>query len=123
MANSRYYEQRWLLDPARFVSLVVVAPVGITTFIEKFITNKDQIGIHVGEATVAAGLYLTFKGHADKMMGATYKKFKQTPAKLRALMMASALEISVRTKPLNEIEPHYPKERFGNDRVVIALKR
>jgi len=125
MANSRYYEQRWLLDPARIISLVFVGPVGIDTFIEKFvhIANADKIGHRIGGSAVAVGLYLAFKKQADSLAGATYKQVKKAPKKVRAIAVASALEISVRTKPLNDIEPNYPKERFGQERAVIALKR
>jgi hypothetical protein len=123
MANSRFYEQRWLLDPVKFVALVVMAPVGITTFIEKFITNKDQIGVHVGETTVALGLYLAFKSQADRAVGRAYRSVKQAPAKLRTLAAASALEISVRAKPVNEIEPTFPKERYGYQQTMCVLKR
>ncbi len=118
-----YYCAGWLLDPARFISLVIVAPVGIDAFIEKFITSKDHIGLTVGESTVAVGLYLTFKTHADAMVKSAYKKVKQAPAKVRALAVASALEMSVRAKPLSEIEPSLPKERPVSERVVITLKR
>jgi len=125
MANSRYYEQRWLLDPARIISLVFVGPVGIDTFIEKFINiaNADKIGHRVGGSAVAVGLYLAFKKQADSLAGETYKQIKKAPKSIRAITMASALEVSVRTKPLNDIEPHYPAEHFSQKRGVIELKR
>ena len=122
MANSRYYEQRWLIDPAKFVALVVMAPVGITNSIERFITSKDHIGLHVGEGTVVVGLYLTFKGHADKMLGIAYQKMKHAPAKVRTLAMASAIEIAVRTKPMGEISSYHPKQRSGYEQAAKALK-
>jgi len=125
MAHSRYYEQRWLLDPARIIGLLFVGPVGIDTFIEKFVDvpHPDKLGHQVGEAAAAVGLYLAFKKHADSLAGFVYKQVKASPKKVRTLAIASALEMSVRTKPLNDIEPHYPKGRLGGERVIIALKR
>jgi hypothetical protein len=125
MANSRYYEQRWLLDPARIISLVFIGPVGIDTFIEKFVhvANADKIGHQVGETAVAVGLYLAFKKHADSLVSSAYKRVVQAPANVRKLAVASAFDISVKLKPLSEIEPSYPKERPGCERVIIVLKR
>ena len=125
MANSRYYEQRWLLDPARIISLVFVGPVGIDTFIEKFVhvANAEKIGHQVGEAAAAAGLYLAFKKSADSLAKDVYKKVKEAPKRVGALAVASALELSVRAKPLNDIKPRYPKDRLGAERVTIILKR
>jgi hypothetical protein len=125
MANSRYYEQRWLLDPARIISLVFIGPVGIDTFIEKFVhvANADKIGQQVGESAVAVGLYLAFKKYADSLIGRAYKRVKQTPANVRKLAVVSAFEIAVRLKPVNDIEPRHPKELRGSNRVIISLKR
>ena len=128
MANSRYYEQRWLLDPARIISLVFLGPVGIDTFIEKFsqvfhVTNAEKLGHQVGESAVAVGLYLAFKKHADSLLGNAYKRVKQAPANVRKLALASAFEMAVRLKPVNDIEPSHPNDHRGSDRVIIALNR
>ena len=123
MANSRYYEQRWLPDPARFISLVFVSPVGIDVFIEKFITAKHNIGLYTGESTVAVGLYLAFKNHADAAVKVVGKQIKKTPVHIRTLAVATALEISVKTKPLDKIEPNYPRDHLGARKVAIALQR
>jgi hypothetical protein len=123
MANSRYYEQRWLIDPARIISLVFVGPVVIDTFIEKFVdvANADKIGQQVGESAVVVGLYLAFKKHADSLVGTTYKRVKQAPANIRKLALASAFEMAVRLKPVNDIEPSHPNDHRGCDRVIISL--
>jgi hypothetical protein len=123
MANVRYYEQRWLLDPVKFVGLVLVAPISIDTFIEKFITNKHHIGLTVGKATIAVGLYLTFKSHADAMVKAVHKNVKQAPVTIRAFAVASSLELSMRAKPISQIEPNLPKERPGIKRALNSLER
>jgi hypothetical protein len=125
MAQSRYYEQRWLLDPARIISLLFVGPVGIDTFIEKFVhvPHPDKLGHQVGEAAAAVGLYLAFKKHADTLAGKAYKQVKRAPAHVRKLALASAFEVAVRFKPVNDIEPSHPNKLRGGNRVVMALKQ